>query len=131
MNWQETDIYVFLEEGTYIYRAREHLLEPVAAGDLRAATGSQAFVAAAPLNLVYVADLAKASRAQPDQRDGWSAAHAGFIAQNVYLFCASEGLNVVVRGLVDKVALAERLKLRPDQRIWLAQTVGYPPKGRK
>ncbi len=128
MNWQETDIYVFLQEGTYVYQARENVLKPVVAGDLRAATGSQPFVATAPLNLVYVADMARTSRAQPEQRDGWSAAHAGFIAQNVYLFCASEGLVTVVRGLVDKVALAQKLQLRPDQRIWLAQTVGYPKK---
>jgi nitroreductase len=128
MNWQEMDIYVFLAEGTYIYQARENLLKPVVAGDLRAATGSQAFVATAPLNVVYIADLAKTSRAQPEQRDSWSAAHAGFIAENVYLYCASEGLNVVVRGLVDKAALAQKLQLRPDQRIWLAQTIGYPKK---
>lgn len=128
MNWQEMDIYVVLQEGAYVYQAREHALKPVVAGDLRGATGSQAFVASAPLNLVYVADMAKTSRAQPEQRDSWSAAHAGFIAQNVYLFCASEGLNVVVRGLIDKSALAQKLQLRPDQRIWLAQTVGYPKK---
>jgi nitroreductase len=128
MNWQEMDVYVFLQEGTYIYQARENALKPVAAGDLRGATGSQPFAATAPLNLVYIADMAKTSRAQPEQRDSWSAAHAGFIAQNVYLFCASEGLNVVVRGLVDKTALGQKLQLRPDQRIWLAQTVGYPKK---
>jgi nitroreductase len=129
MNWQEMDIYVFLPEGTYVYQARENVLKPVATGDLRGATGSQPFVATVPVNLVYIADMARTSRAQPEQRDSWSAAHAGFIAQNVYLFCASEGLNVVVRGLLDKTLLAQKLKLRPDQRIWLAQSVGYPRKG--
>jgi nitroreductase len=129
MNWQEMDLYVFLREGTFVYEARENLLKPVAPADLRGATGSQPFVATAPLTVVYVADLAKTSRATPEQRDSWSAAHAGFIAQNVYLFCASEGLNVVVRGLIDKAALGQKLQLRPDQRIWLAQTIGYPLKG--
>jgi nitroreductase len=128
MNWQEMDIYVFLQEGTYVYQARENALKPVAAGDLRGATGSQPFVATAPLDLVFIADFSKTGSVQPEQRDSWSAAHAGFISQNVYLFCASEGLNVVVRGLIDKAALAEKLKLRPDQRIWLAQTIGYPQK---
>ena len=128
MNWQEMDIYVFLQEGAYVYHARENLLKPVASGDLQGATGSQAFVATAPLNLVYIADLAKTGKAQPEQRDSWSSAHAGFIAQNVYLFCASEGLNVVVRGLIDKTTLAQKLQLRPEQRIWLAQSIGYPKK---
>ncbi len=128
MNWQEMDVYVFLQEGTYVYQARDNVLKPVAAGDLRGATGAQAIAATAPLDLVYVADFAKVTRAKPEQRDIWSPAHAGFIAQNVYLFCASEGLNVVVRGLIDTAALSQKLQLRPDQHIWLAQTVGYPKK---
>jgi nitroreductase len=55
-------------------------------------------------------------------------ADAAFICQNVYLFCASEGLAVVVRGSVDRPALANALKLRENQLIVLAQTVGFPKK---
>jgi nitroreductase len=51
---------------------------------------------------------------------------AGLIAQNVYLFCASEGLATVVRGSIDGSAFARLLKLRPDQKVIVAQTVGYP-----
>lgn len=126
MNWQEIDIYVFLAEGVYVYQARDNLLKPVAAGDFRGLTGTQAFTKTAPLNLVYVADTARTSRASAEQVAIWSPSHAGFIAQNVYLFCASEGLNVVVRGLVDRQALADKLGLRTEQRVWLAQTIGYP-----
>ncbi|NML18210.1 hypothetical protein HHL10_24895 [Azohydromonas sp. G-1-1-14] len=53
-------------------------------------------------------------------------ADAGFIAQNVYLYCAAAGLGTVVRGLVDRRTLAARLGLGPTQRITLAQTVGLP-----
>ncbi len=56
----------------------------------------------------------------------WSAAEAGFIGQNVYLFCASEGLATVVRGVFDRDALGKVLKLRPDQKIMLTQSVAYP-----
>jgi nitroreductase len=63
-----------------------------------------------------------------DQKDFYSAADTGFISENAYLFCASEGLATVVRGAVDKAALAKAMKLRPDQKIILAQTVGYPKK---
>ena len=57
-----------------------------------------------------------------------SAANTGFIGQNVYLYCASEGLATVMRGLVDRLALAKVMKLRPDQKVILAQSVGYPKK---
>ncbi len=126
VNWQETDIYVVLPEGTYLYNAKGSALEPVVAGDLRGLTGTQDFVAQAPLNLVYVADFARMGNASPESKVFNSAADTGFIAENVYLFCASEGLATVVRGSVNKTKLAEALKLRPDQRVTLAQTVGYP-----
>jgi nitroreductase len=58
----------------------------------------------------------------------YTAADVGFIAQNVYLYCASEGLATVVRGSVDRPALAKTLNLRPQQKIILAQSVGYPKK---
>jgi nitroreductase len=56
----------------------------------------------------------------------YSAIDTGFVSQNVYLFCASEGLATVVRGLVDRRALATLMRLRPQQRVIVAQTVGYP-----
>ena len=126
MNMQEIDVYVTLPEGLYLYNAKEHQLEPVVMQDLRAATGRQPFVAEAPLNLIYVADYARMARASAEAKDFYSATDTGYISQNVYLFCASEGLATVVRGMVDKAALAEKMGLRPEQKIVLAQTVGYP-----
>jgi SagB-type dehydrogenase family enzyme len=126
MNKQEIEIYVATADGLFIYNAQANRLDPVLSQDVRAATGTQSFVATAPVNLVYVADLAKAG-SEPDA-DLYTAADAGFIAQNVYLYCASEGLATVVRGSVDRAALAKATKLRPEQKIILAQTVGYPKK---
>ena len=127
-NWQETDLYVFLADGVYLYDATANLLQPVLAGDHRAAAGKQEFVKEAPLNLVYVADYARMGDAAPEDKALYSAADAGFIAQNVYLFCASEGLSVVVRGMVDREEVVRLLNLRSDQKVILAQTVGYPKK---
>ena len=127
MDWQETDIYVATEDGLYVYDAKALQLKPVRRGDPRAQTGTQAFVKDAPVDLVYVADLAK-TRGSGGERDLFVAADVGFIAQNVYLFCASEGLATVVRGSIDRAALSRTMGLRPDQRIILAQTVGYPEK---
>ena len=126
MNWQEIDIYVATSDGLFVYDAKRNQLEPVLAQDIRPATGTQSFVAAAPVNLVYVADLAKVGSG-PDT-GVFTTADVGFISQNVYLFCASEGLATVVRGSIDRVALAKIMKLRREQKIILAQTVGYPKK---
>src|SRR5512137_85701 len=124
-NWQEIEVFVALGDGAYRYDAREHVLRLVAAGDLRAATGVQDFVAAAPVNLVYVADFGKMGDASAEDRTFYASADAGFVAQNVYLYCATAGLACVVRGLIDRRKLAPALRLRIDQRIVLAQTVGY------
>lgn len=126
MNWQEIDIYVAMSDGLFLYDAKGNRLEPVLAQDIRPATGTQSFVATAPLNLVYVADLSKAGSGP--ETEMFTAADVGFISQNVYLFCASENLATVVRGSIDRVSLAKAMKLRADQKIILAQTVGYPKK---
>ena len=125
-NWQEIDIYAIVRGGAYLYDAKVHALRGVASGDLRAATGGQDFVATAPLNLVYVADLSRMTGASPGDRDLYAAADAAFVSENVYLWCAGTGLATVARGSVDRPALAKALGLRPDQKILLAQTVGLP-----
>jgi len=128
VNWQEIDVYVATAHGLYLYDPAKHALQPVLAEDIRAATGVQPFVKEVPINLVYVADYAKITRASDSDKAFYSAADAAFISENVYLFCASEGLATVVRGSVDRAALAVIMKLRPDQRVVLGQSIGYPKK---
>ena len=123
-NWQEMDVVVVNATGAFLYDAKANVLKPIAAGDLRPLTGVQDFVKEAPVNLLLVAD---ASRAQGGPDSGPLAyADAAFIAQNVYLFCASEGLAVVVRASFDGPALAKALKLTDKQKVLLAQTIGFP-----
>ena len=128
MNWQEMDVYMTTAEGTYLYDPKAHALEPIRAGDARGKTGRfQGFVKEAPINLVFVADYGRMGwYASEKDKIRFSAASTGAIAQNVYLFCASEGLSTVVRGLIDRKDLARVLRLAPDQKIVLAQSVGYP-----
>jgi SagB-type dehydrogenase family enzyme len=125
-DWREVDVYVALAEGVYRYDSNEHNLILLKDEDLRAATGMQDFVGNAPVNLIYVANLNRMEDASPEKKNFYAAADTGFIAQNVYLFCASEGLATVVRGSVDREALASMLGLTDQQRVILAQTVGYP-----
>ncbi len=128
MNCQEIDIYVAIADGLYLYDANSNVLKTVLAEDVRAATGPQPFVKDAPVNLVFVADYSKMRMRSDEDRAFYSATDTGFISQNVYLYCASEGLATVVRGMVDKQALPKLMKLRDNQKIILAQTVGYPKK---
>ena len=125
-NWQEIEVCAVMAEGSYRYDARKNQLNLIKAEDLRGDTGLQDFVSAAPLNLVYVADLERIVDVRPQDRDFLIGADVGGIAQNVSLYCAAVGLGTVVRGLVDRRRLAQRLGLRPAQRITLAQSVGYP-----
>ena len=126
MNWQEIDIYVTMQKGAYMYDAKLNRLLLITEKDVREATGKQSFVKDAPLNLVYIADEKRMTNANEEDRIRWSSADAGFIAQNVYLYCASQGLSVVVRGMVDRETLSKELKLKDYQKIILAETVGYP-----
>ena len=128
VNWQEIDIYVATADGLYLYEAKGHTLQPVLAKDIRAETGMQPFVKDAPVELIYVADYSRMGKGADEGKNLNAAEDTGFISENAYLFCASEGLATVVRGSVDKTALATVMKLRPDQKIILAQTVGYPKK---
>jgi Nitroreductase family len=98
-NSQEIDVYVALPEGIYLYDAFHHRLLPVVAGDLRTLAIGKSY---------YYVDT-------------------GLIAGNVYLFAASHGLASWFHNC-NKTDLAANLKLRPDQRILFAQTVGHPIK---
>jgi len=125
-NMQEIDVYVAKADGIYLYNAENNTLMPVVAGDIRELTGKQPFVKTAPINLVFVADLSKMEGMPADAVDFYSATDTGFVSENVYLYCASAGLATVVRGMIDKPAMARAMKLRDDQKVILAQTVGYP-----
>ena len=124
-NRQEIDVYVVMENGAFVYDAKANILKPVASGDLRKLAGQQPFVAEAPLNLVYVGDFARWPGDEENNKLTTTAVNTGFIAQNVYLFCASEGLATVIRAMVPKPELSKALLLRPEQHITLSQTVGY------
>jgi SagB-type dehydrogenase family enzyme len=127
-NLQDIDVYVAMDDGLYRYEAKNHQLQRILSEDIRGATGNQDYVKDAALNLIYVSDLAKLNVPDPMAVEFFTGAHTGFLSQNVYLFCASEGLSTVVRGNIDKPALAKIMKLRADQKITLAQSVGYPPR---
>lgn len=134
-NSQEIDLYVALSQGVYLYEAVPHRLAPVVPGDFRARSGRRA-AATAPVNIFYVVDLTRyvAGKGQPDSRiadpevqKSYYYCATGLIAANVYLFTASQGLAAWFHNC-DKENTAKEFKLRPEQRVLFAQTVGYPRK---
>jgi nitroreductase len=94
--------------------------------DLRVYGGTQDFVKAAPVILVYVADFDRMTNTTDELRKFFSAVDVGYISQNVYLWCASEGLATIILGQVDKVKVREVLKLKTNQQVILSQPVAYP-----
>lgn len=122
---RDIDIYLAAAKGLFRYDAPGHRLIPRLPDDLRPFTGTQSFIATAPLNLLYVSDYSRMNASAEDYLQ-WSWAHSGCIAQNVYLACAALGLATVVRSTLDRAALAERMNLNASQHITLAQTIGYP-----
>jgi hypothetical protein len=133
MNLQEIDLYVAFPEGVFLYEAVPHRLVPVIAKDVRALTNRNAAAGTAPLCFIFVEDQDK--RPAPPAKTPQAAAprstsgevDAGFIGQNIYLFCASEGLNAWFYG-TDREGLAKALNLRPGQRALYGQAVGFPRK---
>jgi len=132
-NSQEIDLYVALKDGLYLYEAAPHQLTPISVGDYRMMSG-RGTVAIAPVNIFYVADLLRYDLGpdQPDPHIGdpevqksYYYTDTGFIAQNVYLFAASQGLAAWFHNC-NKESFAMELNLGPNQRVLFAQTVGYP-----
>jgi hypothetical protein len=135
-NSQEMDLYVVMAEGTYLYEAAGHRLTPVVAGDLRAKVGAHGrrdAMVKAPVILVFVVDIARYGKARlqepglkdPEIQKSYYNVATGLIAANVYLFAASQGLAAWFHNC-NKAGLATELKLRPEQRVLYAQTVGFP-----
>ena len=138
--WNNIDIYVATSDGLFIYDAAAHALNVVKKEDVRATSGlegqaggmmTQDFAKTAPVSLVYVADMEKTGGMKWEGEDvgaTWSYANAASIAQNVYLYCASEGLACILRAMIDPAQVAKSFNLRPGQRAILTTTIGQFPK---
>ena len=120
------DVYAAMADGVWLYDPPQHALRLHLSADLRALTGVQDFVASAPLNLVYVVHGERMKDVSPEDRRLYGSVDAAFAGQNVYLYCASEGLATVFRGAVDYARLGRAMRLGEGQFVAFAQTVGYP-----
>jgi hypothetical protein len=134
-DWQNIRIYVATADGLFLYDSPQHALKVISRQDVRAISGlegaatgmmKQDFAKTAPVSLVYVADMTRAGgmrRSGEDTGLAWSYANAGAIAENVYLYCASEGLACILRAMVDAAKVTEVFKLGADQKVLLTSTI--------
>ena len=120
-------VYAFFAEGVYSYDAKARKLVRVAEGDLRRLAGAQDFVYAAPLNLVYIADMSVyEGKSIPAEHVRYLCGQdaAGY-AENVNLYTAGHGLKSITRGSAPEAELLKALGLDPKRYFMaLAQTVG-------
>ena len=121
-NAQAIEIYVFTEEGIWLYLPKDHALKQIKSGDFRKQTGGQPFVANAAVNLVFVYDSERFGPKPGETR--WAVSDASFCSENVYLYCASAGLKTVGRGMFNGETLATLLELPKSQSVVLTQSVG-------
>jgi len=127
-DWRHIEIFLADAQGVGRYDPIRHVVERLSPQDIRPMTGVQDFVKIAPLTLILVSDESEMAKKEfSELRPIFSGVGAGAIAQNVYLFCASEGLNVVVRASLDRAPLHKVLGLGPEKKIVVAQTIGFPP----
>lgn len=129
------EVYAVLDDGLYSYSPEAHCLEMLKEGDFRKQAGNQPFVQSAPLNLLYFANFKKYKNTgnemidrlmeNDDVKNRFALLDAGHCSQNVYLYCASEGLKVVTRGTTDEIFFKELLKLEDNHHFIVAQSIGY------
>lgn len=121
------DVYAVLPEAVYRYVPDSHALEPIVEGDCRGLAGVQDYVYTAPLNLLYIANMGRyaGSPLAPEMYSFLAGIDAGHMSENVYLYCASQGLRTVVRAGAKVEELMRTLALDANHRFVLGQTVGY------
>jgi SagB-type dehydrogenase family enzyme len=120
--------YAVLSNGIYFYNPQKHQLEPIVEGDYRELSGRQDFVNKAPLNILFIADFKAYNGERKIPTEKWiylASLDAGHCGQNIYLYCASEGLKSVVRAGAKEEELLKVMNLDENYRFILAQTVGY------
>lgn len=112
LNKQDLQVFVFYKNAIWKYDGIK--IDLISETDLTPALALQDYVKDAPLTLIYTGSDTK-----------YSPMNAAAAYQNVGLYCASRGLNNVVRGYINRDEIAKALKL-PANEIIVSQTIGWP-----
>ncbi len=126
-NSQEIRVYLLMEKGVFLYDEENHALIEIHPDYIREFTRTQKMMKAAPLGLVFVADLSRMNSPflrKKEARQFCAWVDTGYISQNVYLYCAASNLGTAVLSLVNREKLHRLMKLKEHEKIVLTQVVG-------
>ena len=126
VNAQDILIYACMEQGAYLYDSEQHTLQQVCPFDLRKEIAdTQEFAENAPISLVLVTDLSRFPFDNKEKALQLGCMDAGYVSQNIYLYCTIDQLATVARGTMNIEALKEALKLNENQVPLLNHPIGY------
>lgn len=124
-NAQEIDVYVAMKTGLYRYEPNDNALRIVSEKDQRHQMSQRPqMIEEAPVALIFYANYDKMKNFDDASKEFYGATDAGFVSQNVYLYCAAHNLNTVVMGYIDRDAIRQMIDV--DGKAILVQPVGYP-----
>lgn len=125
-NAQDIDLYLFLNSGVYFYNPKEYQLELKVSGDHRHLIATtQEFVNDSKQMILLVSDISRFKKGEESEKLQWSAIDAGIVAQNIMIFCASEGFLARPRVFMEKEKIRQVLNLNKDQHPVLNIPVSY------
>lgn len=124
-NAREIEILLFCDRGVYLYIPEKHGLRMLFEEDMRNRVSARSEMPEkAPVCLLFAANHEKMEGFDEEGIRFYGCTDAGYVSQNVYLYCAANKLNTVVMGAIDRDALREVLPFPGDP--VLAQPIGYP-----
>lgn len=121
-HWQEIATYALLPQGSFRFDPRTHALCEIDREDQRGTVNQHA-----PVVLVHVADDDVVQRAHAEEHGVPAGADAGCLVESIFQDAPACGMATALCGGIDRARLARALGLRPEQRIVVAQALGYAP----
>lgn len=126
-NSQTIKVYVATDKGLFNYDENSHGLHLIKSDDIREELTNQKMMKDMPLGLIYVSDFSKLKGyvgTDNNRKLFVAGTETGFISQNVYLYCASAGLNTAVIGLVNRDKLHATMGLVDNEKVIFTQAIG-------
>lgn len=123
-NHQEVSVYAFMENGTFLYVPKSNELLQLDGIDHRKELSQMPMVKKAAITLCLVSDVEKmVHHTDTFRQQLYSSMDTGYVSENIYLFCAANGLATCACGLIDREKIKEILGLT-NARVMLVHPIG-------
>jgi len=127
VNAQDIVMYVCKEDGAYLYKPETEELDKISGTDVRPIIASfNKFALDNPVVLLC-SDYSKFARFSPEAAAKYGAMDAGYVSQNIYIYCAANDMATVACAPgMDNKAVQEALLLPETMVPLIYHPVGYP-----